>query len=132
MIQLDGATLTLEDLARVAHGGEEVRLDSSVPARLARSRGVIERALEAKQPVYGVNTGFGELKNRHVEEADLARLQLNLLRSHAAGVGPALSEPETRALGLLRANSLAVGVSGVRQELVERVLALLNRRIHPV
>ena len=132
MIELDGATLTLESLDRVARGGEEVRLAAPVAARLARSRGVIEKALQAKQPVYGVNTGFGELKNRHVEEADLARLQLNLLRSHAAGVGPALSEPETRALGLLRANSLAVGVSGVRLELVERVLALLNRKVHPV
>jgi histidine ammonia-lyase len=132
MIELDGATLTLESLDRVARSGEAVRLGVEVAPRLARSRAVIERALHERKPVYGVNTGFGELKNRHVEEADLARLQLNLLRSHAAGVGPALSEPETRALGLLRANSLAVGVSGVRVELVEKLLELLNRKVHPV
>ncbi|MEP7027863.1 MAG: histidine ammonia-lyase [Candidatus Eisenbacteria bacterium] len=132
MIELDGRSLTLDDLDRVAAGGEAVRLAARVPEALARSRGVIDRALAAGLPVYGVNTGFGDLKNRHIGEADLARLQLNLLRSHAAGVGRALSLPEVRALGLLRANALAVGVSGVRLELVERVLLLLNRRVHPV
>jgi histidine ammonia-lyase len=132
MIELDGRGLTLDALDRVAIGGEEVRLANAVPAALQRSRAVIERALASGSPVYGVNTGFGELKNRHIGEADLARLQLNLLRSHAAGVGRSLSTAEVRALGLLRANSLAVGVSGVRVELVERVLALLNRRVHPV
>ena len=86
----------------------------------------------SRRATYGVNTGFGELKNRHIGDADLARLQLNLLRSHAAGVGRSLSVPEVRALGALRANSLAVGVSGVRVELVEHVLALLNRGVHPV
>jgi len=132
MIELDGRSLTLETLDRVARFGEEVRLSAAVEPRLASSRAVIDRALAKGQPVYGVNTGFGELKNRHVEAADLARLQLNLLRSHAAGVGPALSIPETRALGLLRANSLAVGVSGVRVVLVHRLLDLLNQRVHPV
>ena len=132
MIELDGASLTLESVDRVARGGEDVALARSVEPRLLASRAVIERALAAGQPVYGVNTGFGELKNRHVDAPDLAKLQLNLLRSHAAGVGPALSVPETRALGLLRANSLAVGASGVRPELVHRVVALLNRKVHPV
>jgi histidine ammonia-lyase len=131
VIQLDGRSLTLETLDRVAQG-EPVALAAGVAARLAGSRAVIERALAAGKPVYGVNTGFGELKNRHIGDADLARLQLNLLRSHAAGVGPSLSAPEVRALGLLRANSLAVGVSGVRVELVERVLALLNAGVLPV
>jgi histidine ammonia-lyase len=88
MSELDGLSLTLEALDRVARGGEEVALAGAVEPRLTASRAVIERALAKGQPVYGVNTGFGELKNRHVEAADLARLQLNLLRSHAAGVGP--------------------------------------------
>jgi histidine ammonia-lyase len=132
MIELDGRSLTLDDLYAVACDRKPVRLaDAARPALLA-SRGVIERALAAESPVYGVNTGFGELKNRHVARPDLARLQLNLIRSHAAGVGPALAAEETRALGLLRANSLAVGVSGVRPELVEAVLALLEKRVHPV
>jgi histidine ammonia-lyase len=132
MIELDGQSLSLEALDRVAFAGEEVTLARSVERRMTGSRGVIERALAAGKPVYGVNTGFGELKNRHIGEADLARLQLNLLRSHAAGVGPALSAPEVRALGVLRANSLAVGVSGVRVELVQRVLGLINHGVHPV
>ena len=108
MIELDGQGLTLHALDRVARGGEEVRLARGVTPRLLASRRVIERALAAHLPTYGVNTGFGELKNRHVGDEDLARLQLNLLRSHAAGVGRPLSVPEVRALGLLRANSLAV------------------------
>ncbi len=132
MIELDGSSLTLEALVEVAHGNAPVALAAAAAPRLAGSRAVIERALESGLPVYGVNTGFGELKNRHIGAPDLASLQLNLLRSHAAGVGPSLSRPEVRALGLLRANSLAVGVSGVRPELIEAVLALLNRGVHPV
>ena len=132
MIELDGRSLTLEALGEVAHEGAPVALAAAATPRLLGSRAVIERALESGLPVYGVNTGFGELKNRHIGAPDLARLQLNLLRSHAAGVGPSLSRPEVRALGLLRANSLAVGVSGVRPKLVEAVLGLLNRGVHPV
>jgi histidine ammonia-lyase len=132
MIEIDGRSLTLDDLVAVACDGASARLAERARPGLAASRGVIERALAAKEPVYGVNTGFGELKNRHVAAPDLARLQLNLIRSHAAGVGPALAADEVRALGLLRANSLALGVSGVRPLLVERVLALIEKRVHPV
>ncbi len=131
MIEVHGEGLTLEALERVARG-EAVRMGADVPARLRASRAVIDRALSAHVPVYGVNTGFGDLKNQRIGDADLARLQQNLLRSHAAGVGPALAADEVRALGLLRANSLAVGVSGVRVELVELVLALLNQHVHPL
>jgi hypothetical protein len=120
MIELDGATLTLSSLERVARGFEEVRLAPSVAARLARSRDVIDRALAAKQPVYGSTPASASSRTATSRKRISRGCSLNLLRSHAAGVGPALSEAETRALGLLRANSLAVGVSGVRQELVER------------
>ncbi|MEO6462641.1 MAG: histidine ammonia-lyase, partial [Candidatus Eisenbacteria bacterium] len=133
MILIDGRTLTLEALEREARAvplGATLALEAA--ARMQQSRAVVERALTAGAPVYGVNTGFGELKNRRVDDADLARLQLNLLRSHAAGVGPALPADVVRALGLLRANSLAVGVSGVRPELVEHLLAMLERGVVPL
>jgi histidine ammonia-lyase len=132
MIEIDGRSLTLEDLVAVACDRAPARLAERARPALAASRGVIERALAAEAPVYGVNTGFGELKSRRIAPPDLARLQLNLIRSHAAGVGPALAADEVRALALLRANSLAIGVSGVRPLLVERVLALIEKGVHPV
>ncbi len=132
MIEVDGRGLTLEALAAYARGGPGARLAPAAARRMADSRAVVERALAAGKPVYGVNTGFGELKNRRVDDADLARLQLNLLRSHAAGVGPALPDDVVRGLGLLRAQSLAVGVSGVRPELVAHLLSVLDAGIVPV
>ncbi len=133
MIHIDGRTLTLEALERFAREDRAAAsLAPEAATRMRTSRAVVERALAAGAPVYGVNTGFGELKNRRVGDADLARLQLNQLRSHAAGVGPALPDDVVRALGLLRANSLAVGVSGVRPELVEHLLAMLSSGVVPV
>ena len=132
MIELDGKSLTLGGLDLIARRGEKISLARRARPGLLASRAVIERALASGEAVYGVNTGFGELKNRRVDAPDLARLQQNLLRSHAAGVGPALDTPDVRALGVLRANSLALGVSGVRVELVEALCALMNRAVHPV
>jgi histidine ammonia-lyase len=132
LIRIDGRTLTLEALERAARTRAESRLDPEAAARMRDSRAVVERALTRGAPVYGVNTGFGELKDRRVRDEDLARLQLNLLRSHAAGVGPALPADVVRALGLLRANSLAVGVSGVRPALVEHLLEVLAQDVVPV
>jgi histidine ammonia-lyase len=132
LIRIDGRTLTLEALERAARTRAEARLDPEAAARMRDSRAVVERALTRGAPVYGVNTGFGELKDRRVRDEDLARLQLNLLRSHAAGVGPALPADVVRALGLLRANSLAVGVSGVRPALVEHLLEVLAQDVVPV
>jgi histidine ammonia-lyase len=132
LVPVDGHSLTLERLAAYARGQAGARLAPEAAARMRASRAVVERALAAGAPVYGVNTGFGELKNRRVADADLARLQLNLLRSHAAGVGPALPDDVVRAIGLLRANSLAVGASGARPELVEHLLAVLERGVVPI
>ena len=131
MIQVDGRSLTLDALEAFARGRERAALAAAARPGLAASRAVVERAVAAGAPVYGVNTGFGELKNRRVADGDLARLQLNLLRSHAAGTGAALPDDVVRAMGLLRANSLAAGVSGVRVELVERLLALLDAGVVP-
>jgi histidine ammonia-lyase len=96
------------------------------------SRAVIEKIVAAETTAYGVNTGFGDLAEVRISSDQIRTLQINLVRSHACGVGASLTEPETRAIILLRANALAKGLSGVRPVLVETLFAMLNRRVHPV
>ena len=130
-LTLDGASLDLDGLESVALGRPVALADS---ARLAvrAARRVVDEAVSQGAVVYGVTTGFGNFADVHIPLDRLRELQLNLLRSHAAGVGEPLGEPETRALMLLRANVLAKGFSGVRLETLELLLQLLNRRVHPV
>ena len=132
MIALDGRTLTLEQLAAVAHRQEEVRLDEVAHARVVASRAVIERILTEERTVYGVNTGFGKLADVRISSDHIKELQTNLLRSHSCGVGEPLSEAETRAMVCLRANVLAKGYSGVRPIVIETLIAMLNRGVHPI
>jgi len=129
---LDGERLTLEDVEQVARQGETVTLDPAARPKVEASRHVIETALAAERPVYGVSTGFGPLSDVFVGGADRDALQQNLLRSHAVGIGDPIGEPETRATILLRANVLAKGYSGVRPEIIDLLCELLNRRVHPV
>ena len=107
-------------------------LESSTLARIDASRQVIERILEKKEAVYGVNTGFGKLSDVRIPGDHLSELQVNLLRSHACGLGRPLPEAEVRTMLLLRANVLAKGFSGVRREVIEMLTSLLNRGVHPV
>ena len=93
---------------------------------------MIEEITEGDAVVYGVNTGFGKLSEVHIERGDLRQLQLNLVRSHACGIGRPLSEPEVRAMMLLRANVLALGFSGIRLEVLELLTEMLNRGVHPM
>ncbi|MBD0326927.1 MAG: histidine ammonia-lyase [Pyrinomonadaceae bacterium] len=132
MLELNGQRLTLAQVARVAQGLEEVRLAEGARRRVHEARRVVEKILEEGRIVYGVNTGFGKLSDVHIRPTELRELQLNLVRSHACGVGPSLSESETRALLLLRANVLALGLSGARVEVVEMLIAMLERGVHPV
>ena len=129
---LDGQPLTLAEIEAVSLAAAPVDLAPSASARMAQSRTHIEEILAAGQVVYGVNTGFGKLSDVHIPPDKLAQLQTNLVRSHAGGVGQPLSEAESRAMLLLRANVLAKGFSGCRPELVELLVALLNARVHPV
>ncbi len=130
---LDGETLTLESIERVARGEvARVELDSGARQRVERSRAVVEAAVESGKVVYGVTTGFGRLSEVAIPRDRLAELQVNLIRSHACGVGDPLSREEVRAIILLRANVLAKGFSGVRPEVVEMLAELLNRGVHPV
>jgi histidine ammonia-lyase len=131
-IVLTGADLTIGDVEAVARGGRPAVLDPSARARMQESRDLIERLVAAGEVVYGVTTGFGALATRFIDPADAAQLQENLLMSHAAGVGAALDTEIVRAMLLLRANTLALGHSGCRPELVDRLLELLERGVHPV
>src|SRR5215470_640729 len=100
--------------------------------RVAASRKIIEQIVERDAVVYGVNTGFGKLSDVRVPQNELRQLQLNLVRSHACGIGEPLSEPEVRAMMLLRANVLTLGFSGIRGEVIQLLCDMLNRRVHPV
>lgn len=132
MIELSGESLSLEAIARVARGREEVALSAAAVEAMKASRSVVEEIVKSGAPVYGVNTGFGRLANVRIPDEDLGRLQLNLVRSHACGVMEPLDEPETRALMLLRANVLAKGYSGARPEIAQILVDALNEGVYPV
>jgi histidine ammonia-lyase len=132
MLTLSGQRLSLEEIAGVALGAEHVALSPVARERALESRRVVEQITDSGRVVYGVNTGFGKLADIKIAPPELRELQLNLVRSHACGVGPALSEMETRAMLLLRANVLALGYSGARPLIIETLLAMLERGVHPV
>jgi histidine ammonia-lyase len=131
MILLDGCSLSLEDIVAIAERDEEVAIDGGAARRIDAARAIVDAKAAGDEPVYGVNTGFGALAETAIPRDALQALQLNLLRSHAAGVGEPLSVPAVRATMALRANVLAKGFSGIRLSTVERLVALLNRRVHP-
>jgi len=132
MITLDGASFTLDDLVAVAYGDEQVALSDQARERVRAARAVVDRAAEGDTAAYGINTGFGNFAGVRIPHQSLAELQVNLLRSHAAGVGEPLPVPVVRAAMALRANVLAKGYSGIRVETLELLLAMLNRRVHPI
>ena len=131
-IALTGADLSIADVEAVARHGREVRLGEEARARMVEAREVIDRLVAAGEVVYGVTTGFGDLATTFIDPADSARLQENLLVSHAVGVGDQLPRDVVRAMLLLRANTLALGHSGCRPDLVDRICDFLRRGIHPV
>ncbi len=129
-----GTPLSLEELVGVARRGVPARLDEAARARVTVARDAIARIVDAGDagaPFYGINTGFGALAERRIGAEDILKLQQNLVRSHAAGVGPALGVPETRAMMLLRAQTLSLGHSGARPEVIELLLAMLERGVAP-
>jgi histidine ammonia-lyase len=132
MVTLDGTSLTLEALARISDGNEDVALAPDAAARVDRARAVVQAKASGAAAVYGVNTGFGALAETAIPRDQLGALQLNLLRSHAAGVGEPLPVRAVRASMALRANVLAKGYSGIRRETLDALITLLNRRVHPL
>jgi histidine ammonia-lyase len=131
-IQLDGEHLTQRDLERAVYDGIEVELAPAARERMLASRAVVERLIESDAAVYGVNTGFGKMASVRISREQIRQLQINLVRSHACGVGSPLSAHEARAMLVLRANAIAKGFSGVRPVVVETLCAMLNRGVHPV
>jgi len=129
---LTGNDLTFDQLHEVVFERREAALAPAARERVQASRAVVERLLASGATAYGINTGFGELSTVRIPPDQVRQLQLNLVRSHACGVGAPLSEEETRAMMLLRANALAKGLSGVRPVVIETLCALLARGVHPV
>lgn len=130
-VTLDGTSLTILDVARVSRQYEHVALGEEARKKVAKCRETLDE-LVSSGTIYGINTGFGALSNVTISPNDLESLQLNLIRSHAAGVGPPLPTDVTRAMMLLRANTLAKGLSGIRVSTLETLVAMLNSRVHPI
>ncbi|HEV3252980.1 MAG TPA: histidine ammonia-lyase [Candidatus Acidoferrales bacterium] len=131
-LEINGNDLTLAQLEEIVSGRAHAALADEARRRMEASRAVIERLVATNTTAYGVNTGFGKLANARISPGQIRELQLNLVRSHACGVGAPLDERETRAMMLLRANALAKGFSGVRPLLVETLCQMLNAAVHPV
>jgi histidine ammonia-lyase len=132
MLELNGQKLSLAQIAAVASGKESVSLSDSARQRAVKSREVVEKIVAEDRTVYGVNTGFGRLSDVRIKPSELRALQLNLVRSHACGLGNPLSIEESRAMLLLRANVLALGYSGCRPVVIDTLIALLESGVTPV
>jgi histidine ammonia-lyase len=132
VLELDGRSLSLEEIASVALDGGLVAIAGDAYPRMEASRGVVEGVVSRGETAYGINTGFGKLSEVRIGPGQLEALQRNLVRSHACGIGEPLPEDEVRAMLLLRANVLAKGLSGVRPLVVNTLVAMLNAGVHPV
>ena len=131
-VVLDGESLTPAAVVRIARENTPVSITDDASDRVRRSRERVEDVLDRGEAVYGINTGFGELVDVRIPPSQLETLQVNLLRSHVAGTGRRLSPAETRAMMVARINALLAGYSGVREVIVDRLVELLNERVHPV
>ncbi|HET7922737.1 MAG TPA: histidine ammonia-lyase [Gammaproteobacteria bacterium] len=131
-LELSGADLTLELLADFERERPRTTLAAHARAQMQKSVDTVRRVIDTERVCYGINTGFGALARQHISRDKLIQLQYNLVRSHACGVGEPLLAPVVRRIMLLKANSLAIGHSGIRPEVVETLLALLNHDVLPV
>src|SRR5262245_4952145 len=131
MIELDGSSLTLGALVEIALHDETVGLSAAARERVRAARAVVDEFAHHATPTYGINTGFGNFAEVKIPADSLGTLQVNLLRSHAAGVGDPLPVPVVRATMALRANVLAKGFSGIRVDTLELLIRMLNHGVHP-
>lgn len=132
MIQLTGEHLTLKEVEQVVFQKEKVCLSEQALQNVQENRKVVEKMIHKEEIMYGINTGFGKFSDVIIKNEDVNELQLNLIRSHACGVGEVFLEEISRAMLLLRANALVQGYSGIRQVVIERLIQFLNAEIHPV
>ncbi len=131
-VELDGESLTVEDVVAVARDDAPVAVPESARERVRASRERVADVVESGEAVYGVNTGFGELVDERIPRERVEDLQRNLVRSHAAGAGRELTVEEVRALMVTRVNALVKGYSGIREAVVDQLVAMLNEGVHPV
>ncbi|MFQ5398914.1 MAG: histidine ammonia-lyase [Anaerolineae bacterium] len=122
--------LSVDDVVAVAFG-RPVELDAAILPRIERSRAAVETLVARGEVVYGITTGFGRFKDRIISANEVRQLQVNLVRSHAVGVGPTLPQEVVRAMLMVRANTLALGYSGVRPQLIRLLIDMLNQGVHP-
>jgi histidine ammonia-lyase len=132
MVELTGASLTLQQIARVCLKKERITISQQSMNRVRKSEATVEGIVSDKQTIYGINTGFGKFCDVIINNENAAELQLHLIRSHACGVGEPFAELISRAMLLLRLNALIKGYSGVRPELIELLMELINKQVHPV
>ena len=132
ILHINGNSLTLDDVRDVVYERRPVMLEPQARIAVDRARAVVEQVVENNQVAYAVTTGVGQLSDVRISPEDIRKLQVNLMRSHAVGVGEPLSEHVSRAMMLLRANSLAKGCSGVRAVVIDTLCEMLNRGVHPV
>jgi histidine ammonia-lyase len=129
-LTISGDRLKVDDVVAVAEG-QPVSLDPASLPRMKRSRSAVVNSVAQGETIYGITTGFGRFKDKIISSAQVRQLQVNLVRSHAVGVGPDLPRSVVRAMLLVRANTLALGYSGVRPKVIELLLEMLNRGVHP-
>ena len=132
LVKIDGDDLTLKEVEAVALNGAKVRIYPKAVGKIKKCREYVEKMVDAGQTVYGINTGFGSLCRERISKKDIEHMQANLVVSHAVSVGPIFSEEEVRAIMLLRANVLTKGFSGVRSEVVQTLVEMINKGVHPV
>ncbi|MDR2183191.1 MAG: histidine ammonia-lyase [Clostridiales bacterium] len=131
-IFVDGKSLTLTDVVNVARYGAKIALRPEALADVAASRAYIEQLLDQGRKVYGISTGFGEFAKVAIQPHEMKQLQRNLIVSHACGVGQLFSDEVVRAIMLLRINALSIGYSGIRAEVLQTLVDMLNAGVHPV
>ncbi len=130
-LEINGYSLTISDIVQIARNRRKVNLSIVAREKIVKSRNWVEDAVTKEKVMYGITTGFGAFKNKAIGKEETAELQLNLIRSHASGVGEPFDEDVARAIMLLRANSLAKGYSGIRLEVIEKLLELINSDVYP-
>lgn len=132
MLVINNQVLDFEDICKVALSNEQVSLGSKARTKIIKTREAIEKAVANNDIIYGVTTGFGAFKDTAISQGDVAKLQENLIMSHAVGVGSPLPEETVRAMMFLMANYLSKGHSGIRVEVVETLIMMLNKGVHPI
>lgn len=132
MIQLNGQNLSIKQLASILYGNEKVEIAQDAIAHVEKSRQAVERIVQQDKTVYGINTGFGKFSDVKIAEHEVSKLQLNLIRSHACGFGEPFPEKVSKTMMVLRLNALLKGLSGIRLEVLERLLWMINEEVNPV